>query len=221
MTQKVLILFLSLIYSYIVVSMVKNFIEKVRPLRSNISPERATALDALALTIQEDLDKGNSVVKFICTHNSRRSQTAEFMLDVMAREFGLNITALSAGTEATAFEPRMVTAIQNEGFELLEYGQKPNPLYIYRVENDDLYYFSKKYDEQLIDYGKAIMVTVCGDADENCPVLPGTLKRYHLGYNDPKQFDGTAKEIQAYAEKVIEIGTEMLYLVQKISSSVN
>ena len=143
------------------------------------------------------------------------------MLDIMARKFELNITALSAGTEATAFEPRMVNAIQNEGFELLEYGQKPNPLYIYRVNNEDLYYFSKRYDEQLIDYGKSIVVTVCGDADENCPVIPGTIKRYHLGYNDPKQFDGTSKESEAYAHKVLEIGSEMLYLVQKISAAEN
>lgn len=201
--------------------MVKDFIEKVDGLKSALAPERVSQLDTLATIIGEDLVKGNSVVKFICTHNSRRSQTAEFMLDVMAREYGLNITALSAGTEATAFEPRMVNAIQQEGFELLEYGQKPNPLYIYRVNNNDLYYFSKKYDEQLIDYGDSIMVTVCGDADENCPVLPGTHTRYHLAYNDPKKFDGTSKESEAYADKVIEIGTEMLYLVQKIKSSVN
>ncbi len=198
--------------------MVKRFIEKIKGNLVNISKERAQQLSALATIIREDLQKGESVVKFICTHNSRRSQTAEFMLDVLAKQYNLNITALSAGTESTAFAPSMVQAIQEEGFELLEYGQKPNPLYIYRRDNNDLYYFSKKYDEQLIDYGSAIIVTVCGDAQENCPVIPGTLKRFHLGYIDPKKSDGTPQEAQTYTNKVIEIGTEMLYLVQQIKA---
>jgi arsenate reductase len=196
--------------------MVKRFIEKIKGNLTHISEERAGALDALATLIREDLQKGESVVKFICTHNSRRSQTAEFMLDILAKHYNLNITALSAGTEATAFAPSMVSALQNEGFELMEYGQQPNPLYIYRRDNNDLYYYSKKYDEQLMDYGDAIIVTVCGDAHENCPVIPGTLKRFHLGYIDPKKSDGTPQEAETYTNKVLEIGTEMLYLAQTI-----
>jgi len=199
--------------------MIKPFLSRLEEQSKDISSARREDLDKLAAIITEDLVKGDSVVKFICTHNSRRSQVAEFMLDVLSREYGLKITALSAGTEATAFEPRMVNAIKNQGFPLIEYGNKPNPLYIYRIKNDDLYYFSKRYDEQLIDYGESIIVTVCGDANENCPVIPGTLKRFHLGYEDPKKSDGSDHESETYKKKVLEIGSEILYLVKAIAGN--
>ena len=198
--------------------MVKSFISKLETLEEPIHEVRQQKLDNIAELISQELDKGRAVVKFICTHNSRRSQLAEFMLDIFAKELGLDILSLSAGTEATSFEPRMVKAIMNEGFDLLEYGTKPNPLYVYRVEDNDLYYFSKKYDEELLDYGEAIIITVCDHAGETCPVIPSTKHRLHLPYKDPKAYDGTVDEAKAYAEKVVEIGNEMYFLVQKIHS---
>ena len=183
-----------------------------------LTNDRKEQIKPLIDTIKSSLSSHQSAtVQFICTHNSRRSQTAEFLLDILAREYGLNITALSAGTEATAFNPRMVTAITSYGFQLLEYGHDKNPLYIYSVEHDDLYYYSKRYDEELIPIGQRIIVTVCGDAEENCPIIPGTFKRLHLGYTDPKHSDGTASEADTYRAKVLEIGVEMLYLVKELA----
>lgn len=192
------------------------FVDKIQGSSSKISAERKALLNQLAVAIIGDLAKGRAIVKFICTHNSRRSQLAEFMLDVFARENGLDIIALSAGTEATAFEPRMVKAIMAQGFDLEEYGHKPNPLYIYRIKLDDLYYYSKKYDDKLLDQGEATIVTVCSEAETDCPVIPGTGQRIHIAYEDPKLHDNTAKEDEAYANKVLEIGIEMYYVVQQI-----
>jgi len=192
------------------------FVDKIQGSFSKIPVDRKALLDELAAAISSDLAKGRAIVKFICTHNSRRSQLAEFMLDVFARGNGLDIVALSAGTEATAFEPRMVKAIMAQGFDLEEYGQKPNPLYIYRIKLDDLYYYSKKYDDKLLDQGVATIVTVCSEAETECPVIPGTGKRIHIAYEDPKIHDNTAREDEAYANKVLEIGIEMYYVIQQI-----
>lgn len=197
------------------------FIKKMNELDLAVAENRKIKLDQIVNAIATDLKKKNkAIVKFICTHNSRRSQLAEFMLDVLAREKKLRIVALSAGTVATAFEPRMVKAIMAEGFELLEYGQKPNPLYIYRIEIDDLYYYSKKYDDKLLDAGESTIVTVCSEAETDCPVIPGTGQRIHLPYDDPKAHDNTAKEAEAYESKVMEIGLEMNYVVEEVLKQV-
>lgn len=196
---------------------INAFIKELKGRVPTISEERRNALEEFTQLIKKQINEtGNSVVKFVCTHNSRRSQLAEFCLDILAREEELPIMSLSAGTESTAFNPRMVKAIESYGHELIKYGSEPNPLYIYRIDHDDLYYYSKKYDEELIDYGRTIIVTVCDHAGENCPVIPGTYERIHLNYKDPKEFDNTPNESKAYKDKVLEIGSEMYYVIQKM-----
>lgn len=199
---------------------VKKFISELAESSEKIPNSRKEALEPLITTIGSSLKTHDkTIVQFICTHNSRRSQTAEFFLDIFAREYKLNITALSAGTESTAFNPRMVEAIRSFGFELIKYGDDRNPLYIYGLINNELYYYSKRYDEELIEFDKKIVVTVCGDANENCPIVPGTFERLHLGYKDPKFSDNTSEEEKVYKAKVIEIGNEMLYVVQQLAQS--
>ena len=184
-----------------------------------ISDLRKKTLDQIAGTMRKALKENNEVVvKFICTHNSRRSQTAEFMLDILAREKKINLIALSAGTEFTAFNPAMVKALESWGFNFIKYGEDPNPLYIYNIGNDDLYYYSKVYSDELIEYKNIINITVCGDADENCPLIPSSYARFHLGYKDPKVADGTAQEEEVYANKVVEIGSEMMYLIESVTA---
>ncbi len=196
-----------------------RFRELIKQGQKAISDLRKGTLDQIAKTMRKALKDNNEiVVKFICTHNSRRSQTAEFLLDILAREKKVNLVALSAGTEFTSFNPAMVKAIESWGFSFIKYGQEPNPLYIYNIGHDDLYYYSKVYSEELIDYKNIINITVCGDANENCPVIPSSYARFHLGYKDPKTSDGTAHQEEVYANKVVEIGSEMLYLVDSITS---
>lgn len=201
---------------------VKKFISEYVKNKTELSSERKEAIAPLMSAIRNSLDTSEkAIVQFICTHNSRRSQAAEFLLDVFAREYGLNIVALSAGTEATAFNYRMIEAIKSYGFDLNIYGDDRNPLIVYGIENNDLYYYSKKYDEEVIPIGGRIVVTVCGDAEENCPIIPGTSQRLHLGYIDPKHADNSADEEETYRAKVKEIGEEMLYLVQQLAQISN
>jgi arsenate reductase len=56
----------------------------------------------------------------------------------------------------------------------------------------------------------------CSHADENCPVVIGASTRIALTYNDPKDFDGTPQEAAKYAERVREIGREILYAFSQV-----
>jgi len=187
---------------------------------SKISESRKKTLDNISSALREVIIKdGHAVVQFICTHNSRRSQAAEFLMDTLSRAHKLPVIAYSAGTEFTAFYPTMIKALNTYGFKFLKYGFEPNPLYIYRVNNEDYFYYSKTYTDNLIKSDQKVIITVCSDADKNCPVIPGSYKRLHLGYEDPKHSDGSPEELQTYEAKVVEIASELLYLTKTLSDS--
>lgn len=199
-----------------------TFLELLASRQETVTEERKAQLSGLASVISKNIgENGQAVVKFICTHNSRRSQAAEFLLDVLAREQDIPIRALSGGTMHTAFYPSMIDALSNFGFEIVKFGQEENPLYIYQIGSLDLYYYSKTYDDNLVEFDNQIIVTVCQSANENCPVIPGTYERFHIGYEDPKYSDNTSEEAQVYKDKVVEIGAEIYYLTSLLSSSSN
>ena len=56
----------------------------------------------------------------------------------------------------------------------------------------------------------------CSDADKNCPYIPGATLRVPITYEDPKVFDHTEKENQAYQERCLQIGAEMFYLFGQV-----
>jgi len=181
----------------------------------SVATGRKEALHTLAEAIVSDVKKqAFANVTFICTHNSRRSQLAELMLSHLLKSKGiLTIKCYSGGTEATAFNYRMVKALEDYGIPLLKYGPEENPLY---VADDNQYLFSKKYDDPFNPIKDFIAVTTCNHADENCPVIFGAQQRFHIAYKDPKHADDTAEESQVYSDKVIEIGAEMLIVAQFI-----
>jgi hypothetical protein len=55
---------------------------------------------------------------------------------------------------------------------------------------------------------------VCDHADTNCPVIFGARKRFSLPYKDPKRFDGSEYERRGYIDSVLEIGSEIYYLLR-------
>lgn len=186
-----------------------------------ISDSRKSELESLAEIIKVDLDKhGFAKVNFICTHNSRRSQLAELCLFLICREREVeNIQTYSGGTEGTAFNYRMVNALTNLGVDLYKMGDEKNPLYSLQYNNEDHYFFSKKFDHTFNPKNNFIAVTVCSDADKNCPFIPKASARFHLGYRDPKHSDGTDEEVLVYRDKVLEVGREMYYLYQLLIES--
>lgn len=110
-------------------------------------------------------------VLFLCTHNSARSQMAEGFLRAMA---GDRFEAQSAGTEKTSVNPLAIRVMAERGIDLRGHA-------------------SKVYDglmQERWDY----LVTVCDDANERCPFVPGSVKRLHWSFEDPSRARGTEEE---------------------------
>lgn len=111
-------------------------------------------------------------VLFLCTHNSARSQMAEGLLRTLA---GDRFEAFSAGTEATQVRPLAIKAMAELGIDIS--GQHSKTLDRYLNEPFD------------------VVITVCDEANEVCPVFLGARKRWHWSLPDPSKATGT-EEVQ-------------------------
>lgn len=181
----------------------------------DIATERKKELNFLAKEIKALLqEKGRAPITFVCTHNSRRSQLAQIWMNVGAAYYNIKgIESYSGGTEATAFNIRMVKAVKAFGFNLQVQVQKDNPEYLFQYPGaNDLKLFSKKYDDAFNPKQDFIAVMVCSQADKACPFVPGAYSRVSIPYLDPKAADNTPDESASYDAKVEEIGKEVLYL---------
>jgi arsenate reductase (thioredoxin) len=101
-------------------------------------------------------------VLFLCTGNSCRSQMAEGWARALK---GDTVEAYSAGIEKHGMNPHAVRVMAEAGVDI-----------------------SRQYSKTLAEIGAAefdYVVTVCGDANENCPALPGKARRVHVGFADP------------------------------------
>jgi Protein-tyrosine-phosphatase len=176
--------------------------------------------DLIATAINE---RGSCDIITICTHNSRRSQLAEVWLDTACQYFNLHhIKSYSGGTEATAFNIRMVIAMRNLGFHLHTDGPKNNPKYVLQAlepKEHPHILFSKVYDHPFNPRENFMALMVCDHASEACPIVNGASHRISLVYRDPKEHDDSPMEYDAYHAKVEEIGREMLFLMQCVRQS--
>ena len=118
-----------------------------------------------------DVNAERQRVLFVCTHNSARSQMAEGMLRAWA---GDRFEALSAGTEATAVRPEAISAMAEIGIDIS--GQRSKTL------------------EPFLGQSFSWLVTVCDQAREACPTLPGVARQEHWSIEDPSAAGGTAEE---------------------------
>lgn len=192
-----------------------SFIQKLSEQRE-LSIERKAILDSLIQYCSEVIRERSVLqLNFICTHNSRRSQLAEFLTDVLSTHFNLPINAFSGGTEESAFYPSMIEALRAYGLDVSCVKAGSNPHYKWG-EKEDKIYFSKKYDHPTNPSRDFAAIMVCDSADSNCPFVPGAEKRFALKFKDPKAFDNTEKESKAYADKVLEIGGELYYIFSQL-----
>lgn len=185
-----------------------------------IPNERKTVIRQLTDFVSQKSKSGQKVLlNFICTHNSRRSHISQIWAQTAAHYYGIeNVQTFSGGTEATAFNPRAVTAMKEAGFSIEIRKEGQNPIYEVRFADDAsaLTIFSKKYDDAFNPAKDFAAVMTCSHADENCPLVTGSSARIALTYNDPKDFDGTPQEAAKYAERVHEIGREILYAFSQV-----
>lgn len=203
---------------------VQEFIERLESEEFLIDEERQALLRQVATKIQQELIQNDQAeVLVICTHNSRRSQLGELWLRVLCDYFDVsNINSYSGGTEATAFNERMVTALSRAGFQITQRSNGSNPKYeIHWAHNQKNIppMFSKVYNADINPSSEFIAILVCDQADEECPIIYGAKARFFIGYQDPKTLDDTPKEAENYDAKVAEIGREMTYLVKQLRST--
>lgn len=187
-----------------------------------ISTERKMLLQQLVEFVERKVKAGQPVyLNFICTHNSRRSHLSQIWAQAAAHYYTIpNVFCYSGGTEATAFNPRAVKAMQEAGFSITMTRDGENPLYEVRfAENaNPVIAFSKKYDDPFNHNKDFAAIMTCSHADDNCPLVLGASGRVALTYNDPKEFDGTPLEAAKYSERVHEIGREILFAFSQVNA---
>jgi arsenate reductase len=66
----------------------------------------------------------------------------------------------------------------------------------------DLSGHTSKHMNDFLDREVETVITVCGNADQACPVFPGQVNRHHWPFNDPAKATGTAEEITAEFRQV-------------------
>ncbi|MDY3344008.1 protein-tyrosine-phosphatase [Riemerella anatipestifer] len=200
-------------------SKIQNFIEKLEV--NSISEERKKILQPLIDFITEKQRKGEFIrLNFICTHNSRRSHLCQIWAKTMAYYFGIyNVECYSAGTEATALFPKIAETLHNVGFSIKVLSKEENnPIYAIKYSDNEMPIigFSKTLDHLFNPKVNFAAVMTCSQADNNCPSVLGAEKRFSIVYEDPKVSDNTPKQTFVYAERSLQIATEVLYVFQNI-----
>lgn len=116
----------------------------------------------------------------LCTGNSCRSQMAHGFL----QSFDSSLEVYSGGTEPAArVNPKAVEVMKEAGIDISAHV----PVHV------------RTYLDQEWDY----VITVCGDADENCPVFTGKVgKRMHIGFDDPSRATGTPEFVDSEFRRV-------------------
>ncbi|KGM45033.1 arsenate reductase (thioredoxin) [Neobacillus niacini] len=131
--------------------------------------------------------KNKKKLYFLCTGNSCRSQMAEgWAKKHLSNEWEVR----SAGIEAHGLNPNAVKGMKEAGIDILTHTSDIiDPEYL---NNADL------------------VVTLCGDAADKCPITPSKVKRVHWGFDDPAIAQGTNEEKWAFFQRVRdEIGNRI------------
>lgn len=114
-------------------------------------------------------------ILFLCTGNSCRSQMAEAFAKSLKKQ---EIEAYSAGTNPTGINPNVVKVMKEVGIDVSGY--------------------SSKHLDQVKSIRFDYVITLCGSAQETCPVFPGS-KVIHRGFEDPPTL---AKDTRTEEEKL-------------------
>ncbi len=116
-------------------------------------------------------EKEKIKVLFLCTANAARSQMAA---GIVKNDFGDSIETYSAGTNPKQVSRLAIMVMDEIGIDISS-------------ETSD---HMDKYMDMQFDY----VITLCGDANENCPVFFGGTQRLHMGFNDPPHTNDPSEE---------------------------
>ena len=186
----------------------------------SVSEERKEVLQPLVDYIQNKVNLNDTIrLNFICTHNSRRSHLSQIWAQTMAFQFGIrNVFCYSGGTEATAMFPKVAETLLNQGFEIQQLSKNENPVYAIKFSENEqpIIGFSKTYFDAFNPKTNFGAIMTCNNADQGCPMVFGAEARFSIKYDDPKAFDGTEVMSEKYAERSLEIASEMYYVFNQI-----
>jgi arsenate reductase len=119
-------------------------------------------------------------VLILCTGNSCRSHLAEGILRAVSGDF-LNV--VSAGSRpAGHVHPLAIRAMQEIGIDISAH--------------------RSKHLREFIDQQVETVITVCGNADQACPIFPGQVNRHHWPFDDPAHAAGSDEEKLALFRRV-------------------
>lgn len=135
-------------------------------------------------------------IMFLCTGNSCRSQMAEGW----ARKLkGHLIEVSSAGIEKHGMNPRAMQVMAEAGAPI------------------DTHFSKTVAELPSLDFD--VVVTVCGHANETCPVFPGKTKVVHVGFDDPPKLAKDAKSEEEALSHYRRVRDQIRQYVQTLPES--
>lgn len=137
-------------------------------------------------------------VLFLCTGNSCRSQMAEGLTRYL---WPALCDVASAGIVAHGLNPQAVKVMSELGIDIS--GHRSKTL--------------SELDSQDFD----LVITVCGHANESCPVLPGRTRKIHQGFDDPPRLAESAKSPEQALEHYRRVRDEIAAFVKTLPSILN
>lgn len=119
-------------------------------------------------------------VLILCTGNSCRSHLAEGVLRAVAGDF---LEVASAGSKPAGYvHPLAIRAMVEIGIEISGH--------------------RSKHMNEFLGQNVETVITVCGNADQACPIFPGQVNRHHWRFDDPAHATGTEDEKMAVFRRV-------------------
>ena len=119
-------------------------------------------------------------ILILCTGNSCRSHMAEGFLREVVGDYAV---VHSAGSIPSGYvHLKAIQVMREAGIDISNHTSKSMNIFLSQQIN--------------------VVITVCGNADQLCPVYPGQLKRYHWGFTDPAHATGSEEEIMSEFRRV-------------------
>jgi arsenate reductase (thioredoxin) len=118
-------------------------------------------------------------VLFLCTENACRSQMAEGLVN---HDLAGEVKAFSAGVRPTRVNPRAIQVMGELGIDISHHRSK---------SVDDL--AGERFD---------LVITVCDQAQEQCPLFPGDTEVLHVSFPDPAKATGSEEDILTVFRRV-------------------
>jgi arsenate reductase (thioredoxin) len=130
--------------------------------------------------MQTPMQNMKDTVLILCTGNSCRSHLAE---GILRAAMGDLIDVQSAGSKPAGYvHPLAIRVMKEMGIDISGH--------------------RSKHLHEFLDKPVETVITVCGNADQACPMFPGQVNRYHWGFQDPAHATGTEEEKLAVFRRV-------------------